>query len=95
MIAQTEVGMLLALLYKHDGELSAAAMACDQEPLGDRFWKEVHPETKSLRGSATAYVNIDDPELAARLLRMEFQDGVEAAKAVDEYLGLATVVNQL
>jgi hypothetical protein len=81
--------MLLALLYEHDGKLSAAAPACDQQPFGDRYWREVYPQTVRLQESETAYVNIDDPSLAGRLLRMDFQDGVEAAQAVDNYLGLA------
>ncbi len=81
--------MLLALLYAHDGELLAAALACDQEPLGNRYWREVYPEVLPLRGSETAYVEIDDALLADRLLRMDFRDGVEAAEAVDQYLGLA------
>jgi hypothetical protein len=86
--------MLLALLYDHEDKLSAAAPACDQQPLGDRFWREVCPVTVGLLGSDTAYVDIDDTSLVDRLLRMEFQDGVEAAKAVDNYLGLATVADQ-
>jgi hypothetical protein len=81
--------MLLALLYQDDGELVAAAPACDQQPLGDRYWREGYPEVLTLRGSETAYVKIDDPELVDRLLRMDFHDGVEAARAVDIYLGLA------
>lgn len=81
--------MLLALLYQDDGTLTAAAPACDQQPLGDRYWREVYPESVRLRGSETAYVNIDDAWLVDRLLRRDFRDGAEAADAVDAYLGLA------
>jgi hypothetical protein len=84
-----EDGMLLALLYQDDRQLSAAAPACDQQALGNRYWIEVYPEKVTLRGSETAYVNIHDPWLVERLLAMDFRDGVEAAEAVDEYLGLA------
>jgi hypothetical protein len=81
--------MLLALLYDQDGKLSAVAPACDQQPFGDRYWLEVCPQTVRARVSETAYVDIDDRSLVARLLRMDFKDGVEAAEAVDNYLGLA------
>lgn len=80
--------MLLALLYRSEGDLSAAAPACDQQPLGKRYWTEVYPEAVTLCGSETAYVDIDDPEFVDRLLRMHFRDGMEAAEAVDEYLAL-------
>jgi hypothetical protein len=81
--------MLLALLYQGEGRVSAAAPACDQQPLGNRFWREVYPEPVALRGSETAYVDIDDPVLVERLLRMDFRDGSAAAEAVDAYLELA------
>ena len=81
--------MLLALLYQDDGRLAAAAPACDQQPFGDRYWREIHPEVVTLRGSETAYANIDDPTLVDRLLRMDFRDGAEAAEAVDDYLGFS------
>lgn len=80
--------MLLALLYQGDGNLVAAAPACDQQPLGDRYWSEVYPEQVEVRGSETAYVAVDDPVLLDRLLRMAFRDGITAAKAVDQYLAL-------
>jgi len=82
--------MLLALLYDDSGRLAAAAPACDQQPFGNRYWREVYPQPVRLRGSETAYLNIDDPWLVDRLLRMDFADGVAAAAVVDEYLGLAT-----
>jgi hypothetical protein len=83
--------MLVALLYQDDGTLTAAAPACDQEPLGDRYWREVLPDAVRVRGSETAYVDIDDTALLNRLVRMDFPNGREAAKAVDEYLGLAAL----
>jgi hypothetical protein len=81
--------MILALLYQRDGQLSAAAPACDQQLLGNRYWKEIYPEEVNLRGSETAYVDIEDPELVERLLAREFGDGNEAAAAVDAYLETA------
>jgi hypothetical protein len=82
--------MMLALLYDRDGQLSAAAPACDQQSLGDRYWNEVYPEPVTTRGGETAYINIDNPELVERLLKMDFRDETEAAEAVDAYLGLST-----
>jgi hypothetical protein len=81
--------MLLALLYQADGQLAAAAPACDQQPLGNRYWLEVCPEPVHLRDSETAYVEIADADLVHDLLRMNFRDGAEAAAVVDNYLGLA------
>jgi hypothetical protein len=81
--------MLLALLYQADGQLAAAAPACDQQPLGNRYWLEVCPEPVNLRDSETAYVDIADPDLVHDLLRRNFRDGAEAAAVVDRYLGLA------
>jgi hypothetical protein len=81
--------MLLALLYEHDGQLTAAAPACDQQPLGNRYWEEVYPEKVNTLDSEIAYVAIDDRSLVERLLTMDFRDGAEAAEAVDAYLGLS------
>ncbi len=82
--------MLLALLYQADGQLAAAAPACDQQPLGNRYWGEACPEAVNLRDSETAYVEIADGLLVRRLLEMDFWDGFEAAAAVDAYLGLTS-----
>jgi hypothetical protein len=59
------------------------------QPLGERYWWEIYPESVRLEGSETAYLAIGDPWLVTRLLRMDFQDGFEAARTVDEVLGLA------
>jgi hypothetical protein len=81
--------MLLALLYAREGELTAAAPACDQQPYGDRYWKEIHPTAEVTDHAETAYVEINDADLALKLLRNEFEDERDAAEAVDAYLGLA------
>ena len=88
--------MLLALLYTDDDYLAAAAPACDQQPLGHRYWSIDGRAIDGARGE-TAYVQIDDPQLCRRLLAWTsedggdegFADGREAAYAVDVYLGLA------
>ena len=79
--------MWLALLYTEEGFLSAAAPACDQQPYGNRYWSQVHPDPLRQGPNAeTAYVNIDDEALVKRLLSMDFADGHAAARAVDEQL---------
>jgi hypothetical protein len=78
--------MLLALLYHEDGQIAAAAPACDQQPFGDRYWTEIYPEKVNLRNSETAYLEIDHAELVDWLLNRYFRDGAAAAKAVDAYL---------
>jgi hypothetical protein len=78
--------MWLALLYDRNGRLSAAAPACDQHALGNRYWNEVYPEPVNTRGSETRYANIDDPVLLERLLKMAFRDDIESSEAVEPYL---------
>lgn len=80
--------MLLALLYQRDGGLAAAAPACDQQPLGSRYWRDVYPDAVDARDGETAYVDVTDETLVERLLNMEFRDGREAAAVVDDYLGV-------
>lgn len=79
--------MLMALLYATDDSLVAAARACDQQPLGPRYWTEVHSlAAETPREGETAYVDIEDRALVERLLRMDFADGRDAARAVDDWL---------
>jgi hypothetical protein len=84
--------MLLALLYSPDGAILAVAPACDQEPFGERYWREMHFERVNLRDSETAYQEIDDSFLVERLLQLDFRNGHEAAEMVEAHLnGKATV----
>ena len=80
--------MLLALLSTNDGELAAAAPACDQQPYGPRYWRDIDHVVNVGPDAETSYVDIHDAELAGRLLRGEFDDPHDAAEAVDAYLGL-------
>jgi hypothetical protein len=77
--------MLLALLYTDDQSLAACALACDEQPYGDRYWNEIHSHEVQA-GTDTAYVDIEDDILARRLLSMDSSDGREAARAIDAYL---------
>lgn len=77
--------MLLALLYSREGEVLGAAMACDQQPQGNRYWLEfTQIEPAAIASGETAHVEIADEELCRRLLAMDFANGYEAAVAVSE-----------
>lgn len=81
--------MLMALLYQDQDQLIAAALACDYYALGNRYWQEVSNQGISYQPDMEiAVVQIEDQELAERLLAMDFTDANEAAHAVDAYLGL-------
>lgn len=78
--------MLLAILYGPDESVLATAMACDHQPLGDQYWEQVQaldlPEN-----TETAYMPIDDAQLAEQLLNLteNFIDGHVAARAIERY----------
>ena len=84
--------MLLALLYDHEDCIRGAALACEQQPYGDRFWFDYYPgDVGSTRqGLETAHVEIADEDLSARLLAMQvgegFANGQSAAEAVAAHL---------
>ena len=79
--------MLLAILFTQEEFIAAAALACDQQPYGNRYWNYLHPQTIAAGpDSETAYVEIDDAALVDRLLKMDFVDGIDAARALDAYL---------
>ena len=79
--------MLLAVLYSADEAVLAVGLACDQQPLGDRFWSDVRaidlPPVFE-----TAYVLIEDTDFANRILDldMQFDDGHSAAAAIEDYI---------
>ena len=82
--------MLLALLYCDDDRIAAAAMACDQVPLGDRYWNEIFPG-EIQRGDMfeTAYVTVANADLRERLLKIGIDvqyDGRELAQELIESL---------
>ena len=79
--------MLFALLYDSNDLISAAAMACDQQPLGNRYWYECHlAELDSSESYQTAYMSIVDPFLQMQLLMLGIDqevDRAELTRAVD------------
>ena len=88
--------MLMAILYRNDETIVASALACDQQPFGNRYWLEmcdcdIHPDDIM----ETVYTDIVDPILIDRLLHNDFRNGAEAAKAVEDYLNLTPVYETL
>lgn len=79
--------MLLAVLYSAEDTILAVAMACDQQAVGDPYWLDVQG-VQLPGGIETAYIDLDDADLADRLLDLEneFVDGQHAAIAVEQYL---------
>ncbi len=79
--------MLMALLYSPNEQIIAAAPACDQVSLGDRFWFEVHAAKIELTDVfETAYVAVDNVELRQKLLMLGIDpsvNGVELTQRVE------------
>ncbi len=64
--------MLLSVLLDPEGMLVAAAAACDQQPWGQRYWKEVQGLPEALNaGWETAHLEVDDPLAAEELLLVQ------------------------
>lgn len=81
--------MLMALLYTADNEIAAAAPACDQSPLGDQYWLEIHEAELAEAFSKgaffeTAYITIADPDLRARLLQVGVDDEIDGQELAVE-----------
>jgi hypothetical protein len=78
--------MLLAVLFSADEAVLATALACDHQFLGDRYWSDVQG-VEVPTNFETAYVTIDDADLAELVLDWEsqFSDGHAAATAIEDY----------
>ncbi len=59
--------MFMALLFDEQDQLIAAAPACDQLALGDRYWSEVYPQEVSGVYGQTAVLDIQSTELVQLL----------------------------
>ena len=71
--------MLMALLYSQFGRIIAAAPACDQVPLGDKYWLDCHEaDLTSEDFFETAYVFVADPSLQTSLLRLGIEDSIDS-----------------
>ena len=77
--------MLMALLYCDDDRIAAAAPACDQIPLGDRYWEEVF-QGNIEEGSMfeTAYVTVANAEIRDRLLAIGIEDDIDGRQLAQE-----------
>lgn len=72
--------MLMAILYSNDGEILAAAPACDQLESGDEYWNEYHVgEFELRRVLETAYVQVNDEDLCEQLMRVGIDDEIDVA----------------
>ena len=77
--------MLMALLYGEDDQIAAAAPACDQIPLGDRYWSDIHAgELKSGNVYQTAYVTVANASLREKLLLIGIDELFDAGKLTAE-----------
>jgi hypothetical protein len=82
--------MLMALLYREENEIAAAAPACDQIPYGDAYWTEIFGgEIGDGPFFETAYITINDPQLRRQLLLLGIDDqvcGRELAQQIEAKL---------
>ncbi len=62
--------MIVALLFDENDRLIAAAPACDWQPLGDRYWREVYPQPLTTAGTETAAIEIKPGEMLDCLLSL-------------------------
>ncbi len=67
--------MLLAVLFDASEEIIGIAPACDQHPLGERYWNDIYPAQISFHaGSQTAYVEVNDQYLLQRISLAPYDD---------------------
>ena len=70
--------MLMALLYREDDEVVAAALACEQIPYGDSYWNEIFAgHIDNDPALETAYITINNADLRRRLLLLGFDDQID------------------
>ena len=74
--------MLMALLYTAENQIAAAAPACDQSPLGDHYWLEIHEADLAetfAKGEffETSYIMIANAPLRSRLLQLGIDETID------------------
>ena len=83
--------MLMALLYCDDDRIAAAAPACDQVPLGDRYWTEVFEgEIESGSMFETAYVTVANAQMREKLLSIGVDVDADGRKLAEELIASFT-----
>ncbi len=76
--------MLMAVLFRDDLVI-AAAPACDQYPMGNHYWTEMHPiglpeflfDVASGEDLQTSYVSVSHPALRNRLIKASIDDQID------------------
>jgi hypothetical protein len=79
--------MLMALLYCDEDRIAAAAPACDQIPLGNRYWTEIYLGQIEL-GSMfeTAYVTVANPKMRKKLLALGIENEIDGRQLAEELI---------
>ena len=80
--------MLMALLYRDQDRIAAAAAACDQMPYGDAYWTEIFAgEIAEGPDFETAYIYINNPEIRKRLLLLGIDGSICGRELAEEIAG--------
>lgn len=64
--------MYLSLLFDHQDQLIAAAPGCDQQPLGNEYWRRIYPQPLPAELNETAVIDIQSKELTELLLGLAY-----------------------
>lgn len=64
--------MYLSLLFDQKDQLIAAAPGCDQQPLGNEYWRAIYPQSLPLDIGETAVLDIQSNELTELLLGLAY-----------------------
>jgi hypothetical protein len=83
--------MLLALLYCEPDRIAAAALACDQLPIGDKYWNQIH--AGEIQGGSifeTAYVEVNDRRLRERLLQIGIESNIDGQQLAEEVAAIGS-----
>lgn len=64
--------MYLSLLFDQHEQLIAAAPGCDQQPLGNEYWRAIYPQPLPDELGETAILDIQSQELTELLLGLAY-----------------------
>ncbi len=78
--------MLVSLLLDQEGQLVAGGWACDQLPLGNRYWRDVLGVTSIQDYGSdrceTAVIDLNDRELVNQVLRFHLDPSAEQRQGI-------------
>ncbi len=83
--------MLFALLFDEQDRMVAAAPAAEQQPMGQRYWRDVHPQgIAAEKDWQTAVVDVIDQRLIEKLNSLALDDAelAECRLAIDVLIGV-------